>query len=248
MMDVGTLLCRSLLLALLVFSVTQEARGLLCYCERCVNRTCNSNGLCYAIFTKSARQIVIGMRQCIHQDQLYPPDRPFQCAPSNSHMQPYCCGTHMCNKNPNVSAGESVPVSVMEGDSVTLYTNLTEIRKDEEILWEHGAENSLIAQISRAAGIFSTSDGPDGRFRDRLKLDNQTGSLTITNTRTEHAGEYQLGINGVDLTKKRFSVSVYEVHWCGPTEAVIRLVLSGLVGVATVILLVYEIRSRRLIS
>ncbi|XP_048037804.1 transmembrane and immunoglobulin domain-containing protein 1-like [Megalobrama amblycephala] len=35
------------------------------------------------------------------------------------------------------------------------------------------------------------------------------------------------------------------VHCCGPTEAVIRLVLSALVGVATVILVVYDIRSRR---
>ncbi|KAK7136615.1 hypothetical protein R3I93_016836 [Phoxinus phoxinus] len=35
------------------------------------------------------------------------------------------------------------------------------------------------------------------------------------------------------------------VHCCGPTEAVIRLVLSALVGVATVIILVYDIRSRR---
>ncbi|XP_050959079.1 uncharacterized protein LOC127160478 [Labeo rohita] len=36
------------------------------------------------------------------------------------------------------------------------------------------------------------------------------------------------------------------VHCCGSTEAVIRLVLSALVGVATVILLVYDIRSRRI--
>ncbi|XP_048058182.1 natural killer cell receptor 2B4-like [Megalobrama amblycephala] len=35
------------------------------------------------------------------------------------------------------------------------------------------------------------------------------------------------------------------VHCCGPTEAVIRLVLSALVGVATVILVLYHIRSRR---
>ncbi|KAL1250941.1 hypothetical protein QQF64_018737, partial [Cirrhinus molitorella] len=34
-------------------------------------------------------------------------------------------------------------------------------------------------------------------------------------------------------------------HCCGPTEAVIRLVLSALVGVATVFVLLYDIRSRR---
>ncbi|XP_067255045.1 CD48 antigen-like [Chanodichthys erythropterus] len=99
-------------------------------------------------------------------------------------------------------------VSVMEGDSVTLYTDLTEIHEDD-ILWKYGPEKSLIAQNNRATGISSTSDVPDGRFRDRLKLDNQTGSLTITNTRTEHAGLYQLEIRGAKLTAKTFSVSVY---------------------------------------
>ncbi|KAK9967200.1 hypothetical protein ABG768_001608 [Culter alburnus] len=99
-------------------------------------------------------------------------------------------------------------VSVMERDSVTLYTDLTEIHEEDDILWKYGAENTL-AEISRAAGIFSTSDGPDGRFRDRLKLDDQTGSLTITNTRTEHAGDYQLDIRGAKLISKTFSVSVY---------------------------------------
>ncbi|XDV23958.1 hypothetical protein PO909_028287, partial [Leuciscus waleckii] len=101
-------------------------------------------------------------------------------------------------------------VSVMEGDSVTLNTDVTEIPEDDEILWKYGAENSLIAQISRAAGISSIYDDvPDGRFRDRLKLDDQTGSLTITNTTTEHTGVYQLVIRGAKLTSKTFSVSVY---------------------------------------
>uniref|UniRef100_A0A8C2J4V5 Ig-like domain-containing protein n=1 Tax=Cyprinus carpio TaxID=7962 RepID=A0A8C2J4V5_CYPCA len=38
------------------------------------------------------------------------------------------------------------------------------------------------------------------------------------------------------------------VHCCGSTEAVIRLVLSVLVGVATVIILVYDIRTRRAVT
>ncbi|XDV23666.1 hypothetical protein PO909_028147 [Leuciscus waleckii] len=101
-------------------------------------------------------------------------------------------------------------VSVMEGDSVTLNTDVTEIHEDDDILWKYGAEKSLIAKISIETRVFSTYDDvPDGRFRDRLKLDNQTGSLTITNTRTEHTGVYKVEIRGMKLTIKTFSVSVY---------------------------------------
>ncbi|XP_056109186.1 SLAM family member 5-like [Rhinichthys klamathensis goyatoka] len=101
-------------------------------------------------------------------------------------------------------------VSVMEGESVTLNTNVTEIHEDDDILWKYGAENSLIAKISIETRVFSTYDDvPDGRFRDRLKLDDQTGSLTIMNTTTEHAGDYQLLITGAKRSSKTFSVSVY---------------------------------------
>ncbi len=103
--------------------------------------------------------------------------------------------------------GESV--SVTEGDSVTLHSDVTEICKDDDILWKFEAEASLIAEIDTAYGIFSTFDGTDGRFRDRLKLDNQTGSLTITNTTTQHTGLYQLEIMGAKWSLKTFSVSVY---------------------------------------
>ncbi|KAG1946343.1 hypothetical protein F2P79_013809 [Pimephales promelas] len=98
----------------------------------------------------------------------------------------------------------------MEGDSVTLNTDLTDIHEDDEILWKYGDGNSLIAEINKDSRISSTyDDGPDGRFRDRLKLDDQTGSLTITNTTTEHTGVYKLEIRGAKLTSKTFSVSVY---------------------------------------
>ncbi|XDV22750.1 hypothetical protein PO909_027585 [Leuciscus waleckii] len=144
-------------------------------------------------------------------------------------------------------------VSVMEGDSVSLNSNLTEMKNNDVIQWRFGIKNTLIAEINKRSDRITVYDDVlDGRFRDRLKLDNQTGSLTITNTRAEHDGDYKLMFTDLMMysegrfSSKSFRVSVYDsVHCCGPTEAVIRLVLSALVGVATVIIVVYEIRSRR---
>ncbi|XP_016085891.1 SLAM family member 5-like, partial [Sinocyclocheilus grahami] len=233
-------------------------------------------------------------------------------------------------------------VSVKEGDSVTLNSGRTEIRNGDVIQWWFSVKDTLIAEINVTADRFTVYDDvPDERFRDRLKLDKQTGSLTITNIRTEHAGHYEVEINHISrifllvvyaplpvpvisrdcssssssssqqncslvcsvvnvghvtlswykgnsllssISVSDLSISLslpleveYQdknsyscvlnnpisnqtqhlditqlchtcsdsVHCCGSTEAVIRLVLSALVGVATVILLVYDIRSRR---
>ncbi|XP_026054775.1 uncharacterized protein LOC113040728 [Carassius auratus] len=98
--------------------------------------------------------------------------------------------------------------SVMEGDLVALQINVTEIQTDDEITWTFGTNRNLIAKISGETR--DTVDLPDGRFRDRLKLDHQTGSLTITNTRTEHAGIYEVEISRRSSeTKIRFNVTVY---------------------------------------
>ncbi|CAM4661366.1 unnamed protein product [Leuciscus chuanchicus] len=101
-------------------------------------------------------------------------------------------------------------VSVTEGDSVTLNSE-TELQTHDLIMWTFGRPETLIAHINKKDKIFSTSDVPDGRFRDRLKLDHQTGSLIITNTTTEHAGRYQLTIKGRRKITYRFSVTVYGV-------------------------------------
>uniref|UniRef100_A0A8C2CB65 Immunoglobulin domain-containing protein n=1 Tax=Cyprinus carpio TaxID=7962 RepID=A0A8C2CB65_CYPCA len=104
--------------------------------------------------------------------------------------------------------GESL--SVTEGDSVTLHIGVTEIHEDDDILWKFGAEKSQIAKIKKKKQNFSIYDDVlDGRFRDKLKLDNQTGSLTITNITTQHTGDYQLEMSGAKKSSKTFSVSVY---------------------------------------
>ncbi len=96
--------------------------------------------------------------------------------------------------------------TVMEGDSVTLQT---EVRRDEELLWMFGPQEILIAQVKKEAGVFKVYDGADGRFRDRLVLNYDTGSLTVKNIRPEHAGLYKLQIISDRISYKTFTVTVY---------------------------------------
>ncbi|XP_051977636.1 hepatocyte cell adhesion molecule-like isoform X1 [Xyrauchen texanus] len=87
-------------------------------------------------------------------------------------------------------------VSVMEGDSVTLHTDLTEIQRDYHILWRFGPENpdTVIAEIIKRADLTRIYEY-DGRFKDSLQLNNQTGSLTIRNIRITHSGLYKLTVS-----------------------------------------------------
>jgi len=104
-------------------------------------------------------------------------------------------------------ADELKSVSVMEGDSVTLQINVTEIQTGDEITWTFGINRSLLAGTDGVT--IKIPDYLDERYRDRLKLDKKTGSLTITNTTTEHAGDYEVIISGSSTeTKRRFTVTV----------------------------------------
>ncbi|XP_050950258.1 SLAM family member 5 [Labeo rohita] len=105
--------------------------------------------------------------------------------------------------------GEDV-MSVMEGDSVKLHTDLTDLQGYELILWTFGADSTRIAQINNVVNKISLyNDVLDGKFRDRLQLDNRTGSLTIANTRSTDTGLYELQvIGGKEVPPKKFSVIV----------------------------------------
>ncbi|XP_026109282.1 SLAM family member 9-like [Carassius auratus] len=99
---------------------------------------------------------------------------------------------------------------VMEGDSVNLQINVTEIQTDDLIMWKFGTKKTLIVKINRATNEISIKDDDlDGRFRGRLKVDHQTGSLIITNTRTTDSGLYEVTISGKTETEIRFNVTVY---------------------------------------
>ncbi len=96
-----------------------------------------------------------------------------------------------------------------EGDSVTLHIYDTDIKKDDQMLWKFGHNSILIAQINRKNNNSRFyNDNSDGRFRDRLKLD-QTGSLTITNTRTTDSELYKVYSRRSEIPFNTFNLTVY---------------------------------------
>ncbi|XP_077081363.1 uncharacterized protein LOC143734907 isoform X2 [Siphateles boraxobius] len=111
---------------------------------------------------------------------------------------------HTIHKSFTVTVHDTVKsVSVKEGKSVTLNSSLTEIQPDDLMHWMF--KDSQIAEIYKADDRFSTSDGPKGR----LKLDHQTGSLTITDTRFTDSGLYELKISSIRRTiYRRITVTV----------------------------------------
>ncbi|XP_073718445.1 uncharacterized protein [Misgurnus anguillicaudatus] len=146
--------------------------------------------------------------------------------------------THLCQTSSGVDGDEVKSVSVMEGDSVTLNTDISQIRKNHQILWMFESQGTHIAQIIKWANLSSVYDNE--RFRDRLKLDSRTGSLTITNIKLTDSGLYKLTIsNFKDASYKRFNVIVYDHSpCCSLAETVSRLAISAVVGVAAVTVVV----------
>ncbi|XP_065095944.1 CD48 antigen-like [Paramisgurnus dabryanus] len=241
---------------------------------------------------------------------------------------------------------KTVSVSVYEGESVTLHKGYINKQDFYSIEWKFGTEETLIAEYYIDSSSISISDTfLDGRYTDRLQVNDQNGALTITNITTHHSGLYQMITttssrlsDGIELTSYGFNVTVYAhlpipiisrnssqsskcvllcsvlnathvtlswykeksllssisvsdlypslslpleveyqdnntytcvvnnpisnltqhlnighvcqsgsecVNFCNTTEAVIRLVVSALVGVAIVAVLFYEIRSKR---
>ncbi|XP_065099492.1 SLAM family member 5-like [Paramisgurnus dabryanus] len=109
-----------------------------------------------------------------------------------------------------VFGDEVKSVSVMEGDSVTLHTNIPEIKRDDVMEWRFGRQTSTIAKIINGINQVSIyADVLDGRFRHRLQLNDQTGDLIITNITTQHTGDYNVTITSTTEISYRFNVIVY---------------------------------------
>ncbi|XP_016302420.1 SLAM family member 5-like isoform X2 [Sinocyclocheilus anshuiensis] len=98
-------------------------------------------------------------------------------------------------------------VSVTEGDSVTLNTDVTKVQRDDQILWMFGPKETRIAEIYKhSIDMFSSN----GTFGDRLQLDSFTGSLTIRNIRSTDSGLYKRQIRSDrGNSDKTFNATVY---------------------------------------
>ncbi|XP_042604903.1 uncharacterized protein LOC122141474 [Cyprinus carpio] len=105
---------------------------------------------------------------------------------------------------------DRVTVSVMEGDSVTLHTDVKTNQQDR-IRWYFN--DTRIAQISGDLRNICTDvqcNGDTERFRDRLKLDHQTGSLSIMNITNTDSGLYKLLLSSINFNNENsFSVTVH---------------------------------------
>ncbi|XP_016123514.1 uncharacterized protein [Sinocyclocheilus grahami] len=100
---------------------------------------------------------------------------------------------------------------VMEGDSVTLHTDV-KTNQQEKIRWYFN--DARIAQITGDLSFICTDvqceEGTE-RFRERLKLDHQTGSLTIRDIRTTDSGLYRLRIISSNSISEKISIlAVYD--------------------------------------
>ncbi|KAK2907344.1 hypothetical protein Q8A67_006329 [Cirrhinus molitorella] len=113
----------------------------------------------------------------------------------------------LCNLS-GVFGGDAVQSeSVMEGESVTLQADVNTVKTDDLIQWRFGNNKDiLIAQINRQSGKRKFYDV---KFKGRLQLDDQTGSLTITDTRTTDSGLYEVKNNNNKQILNTFNLTVY---------------------------------------
>ncbi|XP_073718490.1 cell adhesion molecule CEACAM3-like [Misgurnus anguillicaudatus] len=126
---------------------------------------------------------------------------------------------------------EVKPVSVMEGESVTLHTD-TVIKNDDKIYWRFGETHATSRLVQMIEYKVTYEDSIDGRFRDRLQIsDTQTGDLTIKNMRVKYSGLYEAEIDSdTGTSSKRFSVTVKESPRVTDAEASVVKSVSKMEG------------------
>ncbi len=104
---------------------------------------------------------------------------------------------------------EEKKVEETEGRSVNLKTK-TVLQKGDEITWWF--EDLILIEFTKKTSAKNETECvvPDGRFRNKLVLNEKTGDLIINNIRTIHSGLYKLQLSRKNRQTKymRFIVTV----------------------------------------
>lgn len=104
---------------------------------------------------------------------------------------------------------EEKKVEGTEGRSVNLKTK-TVLQKGDAIKWWF--EDLILIEFTKKTSEKNDTecDVPDGRFRNKLVLNEKTGDLIINNIRTIHSGLYKLQLSRKNRQTKymRFIVTV----------------------------------------
>lgn len=107
-------------------------------------------------------------------------------------------------KNFPVCISDAMPtkVSVKVGEPVILQHNITDINMYDVIEWMFEDGETAIARINKQISKNPSYDEKNEKFRGRLALD-QTGYLTITDSKTTDSGLYKLEVIGTNLKGNR---------------------------------------------
>ncbi|XP_073700572.1 uncharacterized protein [Garra rufa] len=135
---------------------------------------------------------------------------------------------------PTADRDEMKRKSVTEGESVTLDSGVIK-KPNDLVMWYFN--DTLVTEITGDQSKICTDEQCKDRFADRLKVDHQTGSLTITNTRTTDSGEYQLQITSRSSSIQRRHLSISSIRRFSVTVIDSSLSKGAVAGIIVVVVL-----------
>lgn len=100
----------------------------------------------------------------------------------------------------------------LEGNNVTLITGITgQLESGDQVLWMYGPvyPEIKILQVYVGKPRKPSAVQTPVKFRGRLQLDEQSGSLTISNLSVNDTGVYKLQVINSHLSSYTFNVDIY---------------------------------------